>query len=186
MPRLNPIAVHEAGHAVVTILERTTFSHVTIETRGNSLGAVHMTRVRIGNDEDVRIKLAGAMAERLNCRTWHWRLACGAEEDLESVGKFFRDNERLRVLIKYNVEATEAQLIEHWTEVDLVARALMRWKTLEYDEVRGLCDAASELPRKMPPGRLDDEMWLPLWRRLEWHIENPSGIEGFLERAIRS
>lgn len=183
MPRLNSTAVHEAGHAVITIEEGRTFSHVAIEDRGNTRGAVHNTLVFRGDDEDVRIKLAGVMAQRMCWRRWHPRLFWGAEGDLIGVGAFFREQEPLRVLIDWNIDATYRSLLTHWSAVDAVARLLFRRRTLTYAEVHEVWTSTSS--GGVPPGVLSDDMWKPLRERIDWHIENPGGIEGLIERAER-
>lgn len=183
MARLETTAVHEAGHAVMTLVEGRRFSHVDVVARGNVAGAVHDTVTRRGDDEDVRIKLAGVMAQRFCGRRWHARLSWGAEGDFIGIADFLRTHPRAAFHLDWNVEATSACLLERWATVERVARARARERRLEYEQVLAIYSSTSELSGRSPPGLLEPKMWEPLKERIRWHSENPGGLAALVARA---
>jgi hypothetical protein len=180
MPRLDSTAIHEAGHAVVALCEGCTFDRVVLAADGDVLGTVHNVKTMLGHEHGARIKLAGVVAERLCRRAWRGELICAAEGDLIGVGAFFRENDA-GDLIDWNIAATHETLLENWTAVEKIARALSRRKELSYDVVREIWSAAASMPLKTPPGRIDDEMWEPLRKRVVWHVANPDGMKAIFD-----
>ena len=89
MARLKRVAIHESGHAIMTIVEGREFREVTIVPSGRTMGAVRDTIVLDGDDETLRIQFGGIVA-RLCYRGWPPRLLQEAEGDLVNIANFPR------------------------------------------------------------------------------------------------
>ena len=154
------VAYHEAGHAVMHILERVPFQFVTItpdeESRGHTLGCPPPRglqpdcdtgpRVRSRIESLVRIELAGQVAEQILRGRKSWNQ--GSEHDLGNAVGLLQylvdvdDNDTLDAYCRLLLLQTRNALRENWGIVEAVAAALLAEETLSAREVRRLAQGA--------------------------------------------
>lgn len=141
-PRLVEIAYHEAGHAVVNIIANFKITDVTITADGKALGRCNaLSIVDCIDQNDARetrralrallvSTAAGPVAQALYSRTpVNWD-----QGDYEIAHRIMTDYLRLRSLDRIEREA-RILLRQHWREVQAVAHALLRKRTLAGNEV---------------------------------------------------
>jgi hypothetical protein len=153
------VAAHEAGHALVCWLVDVTVETVTIRWSGTSHGAL----VHSGSpspDSLLRILLAGeAAVARASRHGWfeeaalvEQRLAenpqpkdAGVTSDAESIEAVLEQlhpgdpDAQERALLETR-EWVEAAVEQHWSQIHLIADALLRETTLSGEEVRRIIE----------------------------------------------
>jgi ATP-dependent Zn protease len=146
------IAYHEAGHAVACLQERFKFHHVTIieDTESNTLGHLLLSNLKIESaflDSDkVRLKveryikmcLAGSIAETRFTKVIN---NIGASKDFmdsfQIAANMFGDIKVVNAFMDFMLVKTKYDLINSatWKEIKLVAKELIKRKTLSYKDV---------------------------------------------------
>lgn len=159
-------AFHEAGHAVVSSVERIRVREISIEPDGDSDGRVRhrsplqginldidvSDRSRLKMERIVRAFLAGQIAQA--------RFSKGSlrpyqsADDLQTVvhllAKFVGSSKELQAYLNLLSVQTEALVKEHWTAIRSVARALIRQRRLAPRDFRKIIEA-SERPLRASP-----------------------------------
>jgi len=182
--RYERTAIHEAAHAVVALAEARPFHEVVIERTEVSHGGLWGFTSRWGDDELVRVGIAGFMAHRMCITRWDPRLFEHARDDLGKVADFFRERPNPR-LLRWNVEATHRCLLRQWNAVKALAYVLLKFRRVTYANAKNLAEAANRFPEKRSPeGRVDG--WDPLVKHIEFRIRWPGGIEEAIATALAS
>lgn len=176
---LHRTALHEAGHAVMMLAERREFETVVIARTERSSGMVTGPRLMSGDDEQVRVVLAGIVAHRLSVRTWHPSLFNRAADDLEAAAAFYRGHAAPRASIQWNVGQVQRVLVERWAGVEAIAEVLIRERELTFEQVSQVATAAHHV-RRVPPGRTPPSCWSRLVDCVESQVKYPGGLAALL------
>ena len=170
-------AVHEAGHAVLAIIEGRPFDDIVLEKAENSNGMVRNLAFRPGDDEIVRILAAGIMASRLARNRWDGLLFRSAHDDLGVVADFVKDAANPDGLLRWNIDATADYLETNWCSVEAIAVSLIRHRKASHEEcVRLYAEGREKAKESRPFGKLGDSGWNPLLRHIETRIKYPNGL----------
>ena len=151
--RLADTAHHEAAHAVAALYLRVKIKHVTIIPKADSLGHLRSAVVRWTTDgmfdDSVRgidraerhivVFYAGPFASRKYSPRSRWR--AGGSSDFESAALLFShicgaDGKYQLLYSKLLWRRAELMVELHWKEVQHLAAALLKSKTLDANEVR--------------------------------------------------
>jgi hypothetical protein len=150
------VAYHEAGHAVASILLRRALKYVTIVPEHGSLGATANGRLcRSGYGEDDRafhiiereilILFSGAAAERRYSGRNN-RRGAGADFEMarELALRIYEGGRIVEKYLAYQVELAERFIGNpvHWVQVEAVAAALVKHRTLSGRRARTICREA--------------------------------------------
>ncbi len=146
-------AYHEAGHAVICRRERVPVTRLTIRPDGYALGGCTFDhpdmdchgRIR----QQVRIAMAGQIAERLSRAEWPKRMpdyskpGYGSDLKLIERGKLlpeciFRSDDANTAWRRWQWTCVRDVLHEFWPQVVAVAEALLERETLSGDEVSAI------------------------------------------------
>ena len=161
---LKGTAYHEAGHAVMHVLEHIAFKHATIEPdeEAGSSGHVHgsaspksfqpewdnSVRTRLRVESLVRVDLAGQVAEQTFRGRRSWKQ--GSQHDLRHTVDMLcylsADSEILDACLHLLFLQTR-NILRHpwnWAKLEAVASALLKDKTLTAREVRRIMKEADE------------------------------------------
>ncbi len=150
------VAHHEAGHAVAHVTHQVPFLYVTIRPRTKGAAGFVCTRreenANRGDDSDIITFLAGSFAQaRLE-----W-LKAGNSIDLESIELDYLRSDTSSVdwqsmgvpidgSIENHIGATHDLVERRWTQIEMVAAALIERRTLTSREVRELCVGCDDRP----------------------------------------
>ena len=145
--RRHSLAIHEAGHAVVSIIKGRRPGRVTIRPKGDSLGHMAPHRARFGEvyrpsltvvAKKMAIAYAGVAAERragYHPQRYGWdhdrKLALFLADDF--VGG---DDVSRKHLVAFAKRQAEFIVDLHWEAIEAVAAALLERETIAGDEVR--------------------------------------------------
>ncbi len=147
------VAYHEAGHAIVAVVEKVGFKHVTIEKTDQALGRLVFERklpaeVQTLRERDLlerlaRVALAGSIAQRQHDER-SYEAYCD-DADRHTVGAIM---ERLSpgredVFTAYLsfLEARTREIVDdYWEELDRCARLLLDRRTVSATAVRRIID----------------------------------------------
>ena len=159
---LKRIAYHEAGHAVMHVLEHIPFRHVTIVPDEESSGHVHgnpqpksfqpewdnSTRMERRAEALVRIDFAGQVAEQIlrGRKSWKQGSQCDLGNAVDMLCYLAGGGDTLDAYLHLLLLETRNILQQpwNWAMVEAVAAALLRRKTLSAREVRRLSKEASK------------------------------------------
>jgi hypothetical protein len=145
---LEHIAYHEAGHAVVAFRLGYEIRKVTIRRRYSSLGSAEI-RNRTSPD-DIRIDLAGALAEALvNPTPFNEKIQLGSRGDWRNTRRSVREfvalgfiNGREKgILIEELLQETRALVWRDREAIARVAAALLKHGTLTGVDIKRIVDA---------------------------------------------
>ncbi|HEX4612196.1 MAG TPA: M50 family metallopeptidase [Urbifossiella sp.] len=180
-------AVHEAGHAVLAIIEGRPFDDIVLEQDDSSNGMMRNVSYRPGDDEIVRITVAGVMAARLARRRWDRRLFTTAHDDLGVVAEFAKTAANAVGLLTWNINATAQYLESNWGSVEAIAAALIRRCELTHtDCTRLYAEGRASARGRKPFGKMGASGWKPLFDRIEDRMRYPNGrIDRLREQGIR-
>lgn len=177
-------AVHEAGHAVVALLEHQQFDDIIVGTTDGVAAVVQNMSYRANDDEVVRIALAGIMAARLTRRSWRSPFLDTAFDDMGMVADFFRNSENVDLLLDYNITRTETLLLENWAAVTQIAKLFRRQRAVSHrDAITILKNSESEI--ETPEGQLGNDKWKPLEEYIQWRIQYPNGLPDVMASITR-
>lgn len=158
--RRRATAFHEAGHAVVSVVERVPLTRVTIVEDGDALGSCgHMpwpTSVQPEYDgssrttarirRQIRVLFAGVIAEAKSTGSKRWNLR-GFHSDRVSIGDLAlyveSGREDASAVCERERCNTEALVAEHWRAIVSVALALLEHESLSGRRVREIVRAAA-------------------------------------------
>lgn len=174
-------AVHEAGHAVVALLEGQQFDDIVIGTTDGVGAVVQNISYRDGDDEVIRIALAGIMAARLIRRSWRSPFLDTAFDDIGIVADFVRDAKTVDFLIEYNINRTEQLLLENWAAVTQIAKCFKQRQIVSYSDALAVVKNPTK-KTETPIGRLGNDRWKPLEDQIRWRMQNPRGLADVLAR----
>ena len=85
-------AIHEAGHAVLALHLCIPFADVTVLKDDDYNGRISYLEFRTGEEECVRVLLAGIMAMRLTRQRWNQLLFQVTHNDLRDIANYLNDN----------------------------------------------------------------------------------------------
>jgi ATP-dependent Zn protease len=148
---LRAMAFHEAGHAVVSVIERIPLKRVTCRPGQDFLGACEhppwdLPSPDVTWNEEVesrlrghiRLLFAGVIAEVKSTGTAEWNLA-GFEGDKDTIGdlvlRIGGDSDSASAICEQECEATTGLVSKHWKAIEAVAEALLVRKELSPQEV---------------------------------------------------
>ena len=150
------VACHEAGHAVMCVLEERSFEYVTIEPTDDADGHVagvfhHDAEAHDGTDEQtrtaLRIFLSGDAATTIlgdprDTSSSDWEHACSFA--MEECGS----NEEMSALLDYIWHNTlnELRLEQNWKAVEVLADALIQQGKIHYDQAEEIIRSAMDSP----------------------------------------
>jgi hypothetical protein len=167
--RLKRTAFHEAGHAVAAFYLLVRIKHVTIIPTADTLGHMKGTRVQFtrqgvfddslrGTDRagrHIMVCWAGQLAQRKLAPHSRWRLDGAGDTDLamELFSHIDSHDEKARNLQVALLWRRTQLLVElRWKEIQAVAAALLRRKTLKADDIREVVKEALGLKPFKPEG----------------------------------
>ena len=171
-------ALHEAGHAVMAIVERRPFQDIVIGDTPTERGMVRGLLLSPLDDDQVRIHLGGIMSARLSLPRWHRRLFQGAHDDLGEVARFYRHRSDVAATLARNVSATASSLVANWSAVHALALRLERRGRATFDEA--LQAARTQASGLRPQGTLGARGWRPLVEHVLWRVRYPGGLRDAL------
>ena len=152
--RLANIAHHEAAHAVAAYHLHIKIKHVSIVTTADWLGIVRTSAARLASrlgefDDSVRgidraerhivVFYAGAIASRKYSPGSHWRATGSSDFDVAAMlfGHICGADAKYQLLYsKLLWRRAELVVDLHWREVQYLAAALLKHKSLDADQVR--------------------------------------------------
>ena len=172
-------ALHEAGHVLVAIEEGQTFDEVVLKKTADAHGVTRGISYRDGDDEIIRILLAGIVTVRLSRKRWYWQLLESAHDDVGHIADFFRGSENAQWGVDWNLKATVAMITEQWAVVEAIARGLLERRRLSHQEAVAIAEKKHK--RRRPPGSIDEGGWMPLIDRIHWRIKYPRGMVDALQ-----
>ena len=150
-------AYHEAGHAVLAHYLCTGFKSVTIAADHDSAGHVLSVNESDPDVENLHLTAAdafwqrkaiglyaGAEAVRHKWPKSHWKLGAGNDYHWAGIAleKITNDAQVLRALHAYASRTARLAVVRHWSEIEHVALALLKARTLNADAVRAAIHAS--------------------------------------------
>jgi ATP-dependent Zn protease len=150
--RLRRVEHHEAGHVAVALRERIAIRDVTIVPGEGYLGlarnrhapsffkaAEHGTLSSARAESFVLVCLAGAAAEKRFCGRYD-HVGAGADYDvaIDMLTRHAGSIEEVSVWLKLQAVRVRQVVDIEWETIELIAEALLEWKTLTAFAVRSL------------------------------------------------
>ncbi len=157
-PASRRIAYHEAGHAVMSVLERLPFRHVTIIPNEDHVGMVEPSdppkdfrpeletniRTRLRVEAMIRVRLAGEVAGGIFAGRRSWRLPVTSSSptdfslamDLATCLVEVDDTLSAYLHLLYLQTRDKLRIRWNWIRVEAVAEALLRERNLSSRKVR--------------------------------------------------
>lgn len=151
---LRNVAYHEAGHAVMHLVERRRFTYVSIEPTGRSLGRVVVSPLSVRRGErlfrdgfidvgSIRVALAGSSAERRIAGRYNHLgslydygraidIARGADES----GGGPESAPMVHAVINAATKEVEEIIVRWWPEVEALAVELLTRRRMTFEEVQ--------------------------------------------------
>jgi hypothetical protein len=164
-------AIHEAGHAVVAIIEEWPFEDVVLEERDDRNAVLRNLECRPHHDAFLRIYAAGIMAARLARRRWDEVLFRSARDDLEAIAVFMESESVSEGQLKYNVTRTEKHLVQEWGVIESIASLLIRNRRVTHEAALHLRAEQRETQDARPFGKMGAAGWQRLYARLDLRIK---------------
>jgi ATP-dependent Zn protease len=140
-------AYHEAGHVVMFLAVGFKFEYVTINETINTWGHIKVKKRRALKNmsldimiKEVMILLAGLEAENnVNYSTKAEKLT-GCKDDLKAASEIVfvnmdRDEREAQLFISWVLHRVEKIINKRWVQVEIIAKALLKEKSLTYQEV---------------------------------------------------
>jgi hypothetical protein len=171
------IAHHEAGHAIAYVEFDVPFKKVWLEYSKTGRGFVEaesnylVIPTPAAYEEDAAISLAGPFAQRRYAPHSHWRLTAGYQGKIhgreihtpESDLAYFWQNINALIdrdggydaVVKRIEACTKALIKARWSEVKLIAAALLAHKTLTERQVYRLVKRPPRITYRRPPALTD-------------------------------
>jgi ATP-dependent Zn protease len=143
-------AYHEAGHAVVAFRLGYEIKKVTIKRSRGSLGRYVCSTPRRNSPDEIKIDLAGPLAEAL-VNPSNELIELGSRGDWRSIRRSTREFEALRfigddegdILIEELLHDTRALVRRDAEAIARVAAALLKHETLTGDDIKRLMEGRS-------------------------------------------
>jgi ATP-dependent Zn protease len=144
-------AYHEAGHAVACLVYSIAVREVSIVPTAHSAGTVKTERLteevlKGGDEVELRNRaitlFAGEKAEERFCAETEqeFNYFCNASDILwliDILKKFHPENKEERLRVRFELADNACDLVsERWEQIQAVARALLKHKTLSGEDVR--------------------------------------------------
>lgn len=181
---LHRLAYHEAGHAVVARALGLPIAEVSIDAAHGGVNRYHADRAPVGwsTSHDAAVLLAGTMAERL----WHPDTTGEGSEDDEATLRSLMAGER-PPRVSLARDAVEYLLVDRAGDVEALAEALVKYRSLTGEQVDAILGQAAEARTAMAGVEVrSGRGGKPVQRHGTWVEYDPDDPpEGYDSRATR-
>ena len=148
--RLEMVAYHEAGHAVIAWRNHIRFKHVTIvPVEGESLGHVRncgypswfrpdielSDRIHMRVEHEILLDLAGQIAQaKFLGRRPRWGMESDDHSAVDMAYRLFDSPDTVDAYLKFCYERAKDLVNGQWPYIERLAQALLEKRTLDYED----------------------------------------------------